>query len=262
MSVRYPWYDSPWLRAYANARAWLEQHDPHQVARLEDLVAPLRTDPDFEVITIDDMLDPETFHGVLEVVDGLALPAIDNSEISQFGRVVVWNEPRFTQLQKILADRVSLLVGEAVVPTYNFLSLYTAVGRCEPHMDAPHAKWTLDICLRQSRPWPICFSQVVPWPVDHDYGGPDWEDRIRQDPGLHFTSHAMSPGQSLLFAGSSQWHYRDPLPRESGSDFCDLLFLHYVPAGAEHLVEPVNWPGLLDVPGLADVIDPAVSSRR
>ena len=262
MNAGFPWYDSPWLRAYADARAWLKQHHPDQVARLEHLVAPLRTDPDFDVITINDMLDPATFRGVLEVLDNLNLPAIDNSEISQFGRVVVWNEPHFTQLQADLVDRVSDLVGEAVVPTYNFLSLYTAIGRCEPHMDAPHAKWTLDLCLRQSRPWPIQFSQVVPWPVDHDYSGPDWEARIKQDPELHFTSHAMSPGQCILFGGSSQWHYRDPLPRESASDFCDLLFLHFIPAGTERLVEPVNWPDLLGIPGLASAIDPAVSSRH
>ena len=34
-------------------------------------------------------------------------------------------------------------------PAYNFLSLYTQLDICEPHMDAPKAKWTLNVCIEQ-----------------------------------------------------------------------------------------------------------------
>ncbi len=39
-----------------------------------------------------------------------------------------------------------------------------------PHMDAPDAMWTLDICLEQSEPWPISFSQPVDWPENFQVG--------------------------------------------------------------------------------------------
>ena len=31
-------------------------------------------------------------------------------------------------------------------------------------MDAPDAKWTLDLCNEQSDAWPIHFSRIMPWP--------------------------------------------------------------------------------------------------
>jgi hypothetical protein len=64
-------------------------------------------------------------------------------------------------MQRELVARVSDLVGEEVEPSYNFLSLYTRMGIFEPHLDAPSAKWTLDICIDQSEPWPIYFSQIT-----------------------------------------------------------------------------------------------------
>ena len=59
-------------------------------------------------------------------------------------------------------DLVSGLVGEAVEASYNFLSLYAGAASCAVHMDAPSAKWTLDICIDQSRLWTIEVSDVVP----------------------------------------------------------------------------------------------------
>lgn len=261
MTATFPWYDSLWLSCYVEARDWLRRYRPDRLDAFEALIAPLRTDPGFEVIELDDALDDATFARILAHLDAMGLPDIDPLEINRFGRVVVWDDPLFTALAKELAPRVSALVGEQVVPCYNFLSLYTAMGSCEVHMDAPHAKWTLDICLRQSRPWPISFSQVVPWPIDRDYGD-DWETTIRESPELTFTSHVMEPGQALLFAGSSQWHHRSPMPSDRPDDFCDLLFLHFVPAAAERAVDPVNWPDLIGVPQVETIIDPALRTRR
>jgi hypothetical protein len=72
------------------------------------------------------------------------------------------------------------------------------------------------------------------------------------DPAHVFTSHALKSGEALLFSGSSQWHYRDPLPR--GGGFAHLLFFHFVPRGLGEVVEPQNWARVFDVPELAQII--------
>ena len=61
---------------------------------------------------------------------------------------------------------------------------------------------------------------------------------------LRFTAYTLQPGQAVLFSGSSQWHYRDPMPPGAGRRFCDLLFLHYVPAGTRDASRPQAWAQL------------------
>jgi hypothetical protein len=88
-----------------------------------------------------------------------------------------------------------------------------------------------------------------------DYVGPDWQARIKSDPSLRFTSHSLKPGSALAFSGSSQWHFRDPLPRAPGSgNFSNLLFFHFIPRGTAEWVEPQRWPVLLGLPELGDII--------
>ena len=80
---------------------------------------------------------------------------------------------------------------------------------------------------------------------------PDWEQRVKSDPQLRFSSYALQPGQALVFSGSSQWHYREPIDGAAHQAFCDLLFFHFVPRGTAELVRPENWAGLFDIPELA-----------
>ena len=101
MSTGYPWYDSPWLRAYVDARTWLKQHHPDHVTCLDRLLAPLRTDPDFKVITIDDVFDMDT-------LGDLSGPtAIGHVRYSTTGSSVVANNmtgpgPDADQLEQLL----------------------------------------------------------------------------------------------------------------------------------------------------------------
>ena len=242
--AQYSWYDAWWLAAFAEARAVIAKASP---AVLDDFLAalePLRTSPGFEPVVVEELLRPPRLaevKGQIRAPDLAALDADGLAEASRFGRYIIRNLPYFTALQKELTPLVSELAGEPVEPAYNFLSLYGAPGVCEPHIDAPCAKWTLDICLNQSGPWPIHFSQVVPWPEGD--APPDLS-------GLSFDSVILEPGQAVLFSGSGQWHYRDPMPAADGVRFCDLLFLHYVPAGMRELSRPQNWARLFGVPGL------------
>src|SRR5206468_530714 len=121
---------------------------------------------------------------------------------------------------------------------------YGNLGVCPPHMDSPEAKWTLDLCVGQSTPWPIYFSQVCPWPesASDTWRDGDWEEQIKRSPSLRFTSYTLEPGQAVVFSGSSQWHYRDAIPAGRGRKFAELLFFHFVPKGSAALLRPEPRP--------------------
>jgi hypothetical protein len=167
---------------------------------------------------------------------------------------VVHDHPFFTELQERTVALVSEAVGEPVEAAYNFLSMYTAKGVCAVHMDAPEAKWTLDLCVDQSAPWPIHFSQVLPWPDPaSDNWGEAWEEKIKRSPAHRFTAHALEPGQAVVFSGSSQFHYREPMTRASGRSFCNLLFFHYIPRGTLELIRPESWARRFGIAELSSV---------
>lgn len=252
----FPWYDSPWLATYARAKAWIARTHPARLAEFEARLAPLRTDPGFEVKQIAQVFDEATLQRIRETIRALTPAKLRMHEIRDFGRFVVHNLPYFTELQQDLVDAVSEAAREQVEPCYNVLALYTKLGECEIHMDAPEAKWTLDLCVEQSTVWPIHFSPILPWPEEPGLDAQGWQEAIKRDARNRFTSYAPQPGEALLFSGSSQWHYRDPLPRAGGSGhFCNLLFFHFIPRGTAELAKPRSWPSLFGLPALAEITD-------
>ena len=253
--TQYPWYDSWWLSAHADARGIIARSHPAVLDDFVSAIEPLKTSPEFETRVVDAVFDADELASARAEIAGLTradLDLTDFEEARRFGRFIRRNLPPFCELQRRFVPLVSGLVGEPVEPTYNFLSLYGAPGVCEPHIDAPCAKWTLDVCVSQSQPWPIYFSQVVPWPETGLGPAPaeNWADSIRNAPGLSFAPVALEPGQAAIFSGSSQWHYRDRMPNGPGRQFCELLFFHYVPAGARDVSRPQNWARLFGVPEL------------
>jgi len=252
----FPWYDSPWLATFVEAKAWIARKHPARLAEFEARLAPLRTDPAFEVQRIARVFDETTLEKIRNTIRDLKPAQLELHEARDFGRFIVHDHPYFTELQRGLSDMVGEAVGERVEPSYNFLSLYSKAGVCGVHLDAPSAKWTLDVCVEQSIDWPIHFSRIVPWPGESDYAQADWQQRVKGDPGLRFTAHSLEPGSALAFSGSSQWHYRDPLPRAPGAGhFSNLLFFHFIPRGMADVADPRNWPSLFGLAGLAEVID-------
>lgn len=249
MSGTLQWYDSEWLARYLQAKKIISVHAPSKLDDFEEALAPLRTHPSFQVKDVPAVLDAATLSEVRALAKSLPVSQLEMHEAKQFGRFVVHDHPRFTQIQIDLCAMVSRLVGEDVEPSYNFLSLYSRSGVCEPHLDAPSAKWTLDICIDQSEPWPIYFSQIVPWP-ENPVAADNWRSAIKSSGGLHFVEKTLSPGDAIIFSGSSQWHYRDAMPAMNAGSFCDLLFLHYIPKGMSELLQPRNWGRIFDVPEL------------
>ena len=253
MSSSLPWYDSVWLGKYLAAKQVVARVAPGRLTEFVETFAPLRTDPSFSVKALPGLFDAEALAGIAETVRAIPREKMELYELQRFGRLIVHDHPPFTQLQRSLTGRVSEWAGELVEPSYNFLGLYTKLGVCEPHLDAPWAKWTLDICLGQSEPWPIHFSRILPWPEERMELTEDWQAELKSRPGLSFAAQTLLPGDAILFSGSGQWHYRDAMPKRQGKQYCDLLFLHFIPAGTTEIVLPGNWARLFDIPELATI---------
>ena len=254
MTHEIQWYDSVWLSKYLAAKKCIETNCPEKLEDFTTRLNVLRTDPNFKIKELSGLFDQADLDLVKKTINSIPMNVMELHEVKRFGRFILHDNPVFLKLQSDLTDRVSEWVGEVVEPCYNFLSLYTRMGICEPHMDAPSAKWTLDICIEQSEPWPIHFSQIVPWPEQSLELGEDWQQAIKNDPALTFESKVLEPGNAILFAGSSQWHYRDALPQSANRGFCNLLFFHYIPKGCSDIVKPKNWARLFNIPELADIV--------
>lgn len=256
----YPWYDSRWLAQYWRAKSIVARVAPGRLAQFVEALRPLQTPPDFRTRKLRRPFDDAALGRIRETAASLDPSQLEVHQLHEartFRRFVVHDHPLFTALHREAVPLVSEAAGEEVEPSYNFLSLYTGKGVCPVHMDAPDAKWTLDLCVDLAVAWPIHISAVQPWPAPGEtrWSGEDWEKRIKASPDLHFESHDMEPGEAIVFSGSSQFHYRDAMPR--GASGATLLFLHFIPRGAAMLVRPSSWAGLFGIPELAAASGPA-----
>ena len=247
------WYDSLWLGSFFDAQAILRRVAPERLEEFEAAMRVFRCPPDQSLEVVRGFLDDARLEEIRAVVRSIPRHEFKIHELSRFGRLVVHDWPEFNAIHETLVGIVSEMAGEEVEPSYNFLSLYTHKGVCEPHLDAPFAKWTLDVCLDQSAPWPIHVSRIVDWPGEEFELASNWRDLIKDDPSLGFRPVTLMPGDAVLFSGPNQWHYRDPYVQVGGKPHCDLMFFHFVPKGTRRLVDPDNWAELFDVPELAVV---------
>ena len=251
---RFPWYDASWRNSYILARDFIQEHYPTRLPEFVDTFKVLRTNPRFKVKTLPQLFTPATHEEILRVVREMTSAEVEKHEITGFGRTTVHDHEFFTNLQNTITQLVSEVVGEPVEPSYNFLSLYNNLGVLKMHLDAPSCKWTVDYCIEQSSMWPINISQVRPWPEEWPHEQDNWEDAVLDDPDNQFASYELHPGQSLVFAGSSQWHYRDRIQQKAKCNFCHLLFFHFIPQGTRELNYPKMWAKLFGIPELSTII--------
>lgn len=251
-SAYFPWYDSVWLSAFERAQELIQSLRPGFMGEFVGAFEPFRTRPEFEVKHFESVFDEATLGEIRRVTASLVPTQLELHEARAFKRFVVHNHPLFNELQQRVVDWVSEAAGEEVEPSYNFLSLYGPGGVCPVHLDSPQAKWTLDLCINQSEPWPIHFSRVQPWPRPENgrWLRQGWEEDVKGDKSNGFRSMTMRPGEALLFSGPSQWHYRDEMPGNGGNRSCDLLFFHFIPRGLAQLADPANWARLFAMPEL------------
>lgn len=247
------WYDSTWLTKYVEAQDIIAKAAPSRLQNFVRSFDTFRVPPGSRHRHLPGFLKEETLEEIRNEIVGIPRGSFDSSELGQFGRFIVRRWPAFTELQARLVPLVSELAGESVEPSYNFLSLYTGMGVCQPHLDAPSSKWTLDICIAQSAPWPISLSRAAPWPETRSDLDKIDVDSIDSDTDLDFSEEVLQPGDAILFSGTNQWHFRRPMARGTGRQFCDLLFLHYIPRGTSALTQPKSWAKRFDIPQLAEM---------
>lgn len=248
----FPWYDSVWLSVFEHAKYLIAKTKPEILGDFVDAFARFRAPDAFEARLLPAVFDEETMGEIRQFTAKLAPTQLDYHEALVFKRGLLHTHPFFAQLQERLVDLVSEATGERVESAYNFLSLYGPKGICPLHLDSPEAKWTVDLCISQSAPWPIHFSRVLPWPqrTQEQWGIEGWDDQLKRDPASGFRSVSMNPGEAVLFSGASQWHYRDEMPGGAANRYCDLLFFHFIPEGTAELVNPHNWARLFSMPEL------------
>jgi hypothetical protein len=251
-STRFPWYDSVWLSTFVDAQRVIQEACPHRLDEFVHAFDVLKTRSDFQVRFLPQVFNEAVMDQIQTAVRALKMTDFGMHELELFGRFVIHDLPLFQELQRQTLPLVNEIVGEEVEPSYNFLSMYTKHGVCAVHMDAPKAKWTLDYCIDQTVEWPIQFSEVRPWPVHYQLGE-KWEEQVRSD-ASPFTAYSLEPGEAVIFSGSSQWHYRDPIPDDGQKHYCHLAFFHFVPKGTRALVNPESWPALFNVPELAAIL--------
>lgn len=247
------WYDSDFLRRFEVARHYLGIVCPDSLETFLGGFAPIKPKDDFSPIKIDDVFDDATRKEIIRVAREVQ-PEDDkyqDYENSEFGRHVIWDNDFFRELQEQVRPLLSEVLGRPLQSTYNFLSIYGGSGKCDPHIDHPHSMFTFDYCIEQSEEWPIYFSKVVDWSSAGSERRFD-AARIKHDPSLQFVAHRLRPNQALLFCGSSQWHYRDPI---TSGGFCKLLFFHYIPSGYGDLVTPARWASHFRIPELEPLCD-------
>ena len=245
------WYDSRFLKAFEAARAYLAQVSPDRVEAFIADFAPFYPPKDFRQVKVTDFLPAERLAEVRREVAAISQDQLDSHEIARFGRSILHDHPPFVALQHDLLDQVSDMAGMALEPGYTFLSLYGPDGVCRLHMDQPISMFTLDLCLDQSHDWPIHFSQPLDWQRVSEFGSHPTVASLEQL-GIGFSSDVLKPNEALLFCGSAQWHYREPFARDG---FCNLLFLHYYPAGCSKLIEPTLWAEHFAMPQLQPLCD-------
>jgi hypothetical protein len=100
-------------------------------------------------------------------------------------------------LHQQLTPLVEKVLQRRLTPTYSYLSMYGENGICPPHRDKPECQWTLDLCVKQDKPWPLSVES-----------------------GSFF----MKENEALIYSGTDQLHWRDKI--HSGG-FCDLVFFHF-----------------------------------
>lgn len=247
------WYDSHFLRRLEIAKQYLAEVRPETSAAFVAAFEALKPSAAFRETLINDVFDTASYEAITAISRAVEADRSDDQarESARFGRDVIWDHPFFLKLQESLRERISEIVGQPLVSSYNFLSRYGPHGKCSLHLDHPSAMYTFDYCIDQDAVWPIFVSRAGDWP-DADFKARFDPEAIKADPAQDFAEHLLRPNQALLFNGSSQWHYRNPKP---AGGFCHLLFFHYFPAGCEDLVDPARWAEHFAIPELGPLCD-------
>lgn len=169
----------------------------------------------------------QTILGMLEESRRI-LPLMDDAE---FNRTFAHNPPFLVRIHRALAPFASQLFGEALKPSYSFLSMYRDGGRCPLHVDRDQCYRTIDYLIEQDdpEPWPIHVGAPMSDEARQAYRGvdkPSTQDEILARIGAEeWDTALLQPNDAACYSGTHQWHYRSLPSRGSAT----LAFFHFVP---------------------------------
>jgi hypothetical protein len=75
--------------------------------------------------------------------------------------------------------------------------MYGEEGICPPHRDQANCQWTLDLCIKQDRPWNLFVEDAV---------------------------FVMQENEGLVYSGTDQIHWREKIHPKG---HCFLVFFHF-----------------------------------
>jgi hypothetical protein len=110
----------------------------------------------------------------------------------------------FVRLMVKKIPHVNELLGEDVLPTYNYARVYKNGSILKRHRDRPACEISFTLNLKKDIDWPIYFQR------------PDGSE----------TSVELNPGDAVLYLGCQADHWRNKFEGEEHTQ----LFLHYVRA--------------------------------
>lgn len=181
-----------------------------------------------------ELFDTDTHKAICDFLDErvpLMSVGVDEGE---FVRTYAHNVPFFVGIHRQLTEFASDLFGEAVKPSYVFLSMYQDNGTCPLHIDRPQCRYTIDYLIRQTQPepWPICIGdhmtdeqrQAFDEAGEGHPKGDDIQARIEQE---NWHTVLLNPNDAVCYSGTHSWHYRPERLRGTA----DLAFFHFVPVG-------------------------------
>jgi hypothetical protein len=134
-----------------------------------------------------------------------------------FHRYQSHNDPPLVAIHHKIKDKVQELIGGVPIKTsYLYAVLYDENGYCFPHVDKRQCEFTVDLCVKQSKPWPFYVNHV------NDYWTTD--EKTLKD---NCEEYILEEGDALLLLGTDHFHYRNRMNGDKG-DYCHMCFFHFV----------------------------------
>jgi hypothetical protein len=257
--AEHDWYDATLLDEIAIARRYLELVRPEAVEPFVRAFDAFLGVPGFHIRHFPGFLPQDEFAGLADAAARIPADDLDDSEVERHGRLRTNHHPLFVELQARYADWVGEQVGAKLEPSFNLFSRYSGSAGLPPHLDSPDSMWSLGVCIRADRPWPIHCSRTIHWPPREADRQRSAESKKR-DPELEFREVSLEPNEAALFSGSCQWHYREPLEMAEGEIY-EIVYFTYVPAGSRPLADVRYWPELFGLPELGP-LSKALRLRR
>jgi hypothetical protein len=146
---------------------------------------------------IESVMSDEEFPRLCQYIEKVKTKKTILNSCNVFMRHALYDVPYLKDLHRQITPLVEKSLERKLNPTYSYLSMYGENGICPPHRDKPECQWTLDLCVKQDRPWLLSI-----------------ENR----------SFLMNENEGLIYSGTDQLHWRDKI---HPNGFCDLVFFHF-----------------------------------